>query len=141
MIKITPTLAIHEDELQFEFIRSSGPGGQHVNKSSTAAQLRFDIANSPSLPEDVRARLRKLGGNRVSDSGVLIIVAKEQRSQTQNREAAQGRLIALIQEAAKKPKKRKKTRPSYAAKQKRLDQKKQRSTTKRNRGAVNRNEY
>ena len=141
MIEITPTLTLNDNEVQFEFVRASGPGGQHVNKSSTAAQLRFDVANSPSLPNDVRARLIKLAGSRISDAGVLIITAREQRSQTQNREAALGRLIALIQEAAKKPKKRKKTKPSKASQQKRLDEKKQHSNKKRNRASVSRNEY
>ena len=141
MIEVTPTITLDDSEVQFEFVRASGPGGQHVNKSSTAAQLRFDVANSPSLPNDVRGRLINLAGNRMSDAGVLIITAREQRSQTQNREAALGRLVALIQEAAKKPKKRKKTKPSRAARQKRLDEKKQHSNKKRNRASVNRNEY
>lgn len=133
MIIITPNIHIPEDELRYEFTRAGGPGGQHVNKSSTAVQLHFDVANSPSLPGDVKERLTKLAGKRMSDSGVLIINSREHRSQTRNRDTATQRLIALIRQATFKPKRRKKTKPSKAAKQRRLDAKKQRGATKRNR--------
>ena len=141
MLAITPTISIPDAELHFEFVRASGPGGQHVNKSSTAVQLRFDVANSPSIPHGVRRRLLKLAGSRISNDGVLIILSKEQRSQLQNREAALRRLRDLVLEATKRPKTRKKTKPSRAAKQRRLDAKKQHSNKKRNRASVNRNEY
>lgn len=135
MIKITNTLAIHEDELHEDFIRSSGPGGQNVNKVSTAVQLRFDVAHSKSLPEEVRARLLKLSGNRITTDGVLIIEAQRFRSQVRNRQDAQDRLVALIRAATEKPKPRKKTRPSLASKQRRLDSKRHRSQSKRLRGS------
>lgn len=135
MIQITRTLAISEDELHEDFVRSSGPGGQNVNKVATAVQLRFDVAHSPSLPEDVRARLIKLAGNRITNEGVLIIEAQRFRTQPRNRQDAQDRLVELICKAAEKPKPRKKTKPTFASKQRRLDAKRHRGQAKRLRGS------
>jgi len=130
MISITPTLSIDKSELVEEFIRASGPGGQNVNKVATAVQLRFDVRHSPSLPEEVRERLLRLAGKRASADGVLLIEAKQYRTQEQNRADARERLVALIRQAATKPKARRKTKPSRAAKQKRLENKKRRGATK-----------
>ena len=116
-------------------MRSSGPGGQNVNKVSTAVQLRFDVAHSPSLPEDVRTRLMKLCGNRITLEGVLIIEAQQFRSQVRNRQDAQDRLVELIRKATEKPKPRKKTKPTFASKLRRLDSKKKRGQSKRLRGS------
>ena len=131
MIPITPTIAIDERELREEFVRASGPGGQNVNKVATAVQLRFDVRRSPSLPGDVRHRLERLAGRRLTDDGVLIIEASRHRTQEQNREDARNRLVDLIRRAAHKPKPRRKTRPTLASKKRRLEGKRQRSTTKR----------
>ncbi len=131
MIEITPSLSIDENETQFDFIRSSGPGGQNVNKVATAVQLRFDIANSPSLPAEIKTRLLALAGSRVTAGGVLIIEAHQYRTQEQNRADALLRLIDLLRQAAQKPKPRKKTRPNATAKARRLDEKRQRGETKR----------
>ena len=136
MIEITKTLSIDESEIELEFVRASGPGGQNVNKVSSSAQLRFDVKNSPSLPEDVRERLVKLAGNRMTNEGVLVIEAKQFRTQEENRKDAIDRLAALIREAAKKPKVRRPTRPSAEAKRKRLEVKRQRGEIKRMRGRV-----
>jgi ribosome-associated protein len=123
MIDVTPSIAIREEELQFQFKLASGPGGQNVNKVATAAELRFDVAGSPSLPEAVRARLLALAGSRVTQDGELLITARRFRSQERNRQDAIDRLIALIQKAAEAPKPRVKTKPSRAAKQRRMDEK------------------
>jgi ribosome-associated protein len=131
MIEISPSLSIDERELEFDYIRSSGPGGQNVNKVSTAVQLRFDVANSSSLPEPVRERLMKLSGSRLTDDGVLIIEARQFRTQEQNREDAVKRLVELVEKAAAKPKVRKKTRPSVTASAARVDEKKRRGQLKR----------
>ncbi|MEZ4706429.1 MAG: alternative ribosome rescue aminoacyl-tRNA hydrolase ArfB [Caldilineaceae bacterium] len=136
MIQITPHLSLDEAELDLEFVRSSGPGGQNVNKVATAVQLRFDLQNSPSLPEDVRSRAISLAGKQVTDEGVLIIQARKYRTQLRNRQLAIERLVDLLQRAARPPKTRRKTKPSAAAKAKRLERKKQRSETKRSRGSV-----
>jgi ribosome-associated protein len=130
MIEITPSLSIDESEIQLDFVRSSGPGGQNVNKVATAAQLRFDVRGSPSLPEDVKARLETLSGNRMTTEGVLIIEASQYRTQEQNRADALLRLIDLIRQATHKPKPRKKTRPGAAAVAKRLDEKRRRAEIK-----------
>jgi ribosome-associated protein len=130
MIEITPTLQIEEREVQIEFTRASGPGGQNVNKVATAVQLRFDVRAS-SLPEEVKARLIKLGGSRVTEGGILVIEAKRHRTQDANRTDARTRLAELIRRAAAKPKTRRKTKPSRAAKEKRLEAKKQRSVIKK----------
>jgi len=131
MIEVTPSIKIEDNEVQYDFIRSSGPGGQNVNKVATAVQLRFDVRGSPSLPEDVKARLIKLAGSRVTTEGVLIIEASQYRTQEQNRADALLRLVDLIRQAAHKPKPRKKTRPGAAAIAQRLDEKRRRSETKR----------
>ena len=131
MLEISPSLSIHESEIQFDFIRASGPGGQNVNKVASAAQLRFDVRSSPSLPEDVKQRLYRVAGKRMTDEGVLLIEAKRYRSQEQNRADAVQRLIILIQKAAQKPKQRQKTKPSRSARAARLAAKKQRGAVKR----------
>ncbi|MCB0088427.1 MAG: aminoacyl-tRNA hydrolase [Caldilineaceae bacterium] len=136
MIQITPNISLDESELDLEFVRSSGPGGQNVNKVATAVQLRFDLQHSPSLPEDVRTRAISLAGKQVTDDGVLIIQARKYRTQLRNRQLAIERLVDLLQRAARPPKTRRKTRPSAAAKAKRLQRKRQRSETKRGRGPV-----
>ncbi|MCK5008747.1 MAG: alternative ribosome rescue aminoacyl-tRNA hydrolase ArfB [Spirochaetia bacterium] len=133
VIPITPEIALDERELRFEFIRASGPGGQKVNKSSTAVQLRFDVLRSPSLPEEVRSRLIGIAGRRLSEEGILVIEAKRFRSQDQNRQDAVGRLTALVRQAAQKPRRRRRTRPSAAARERRVREKKQRSAVKQQR--------
>ena len=135
MIEITPTLSIEDSEIQLEYIRASGPGGQNVNKVATAVQLRFDIRNSPSLAEDVKLRLTRLGGQRVTLEGMLILEAKRYRTQEQNRSDAILRLTALIQRALEKPKTRRATRPSLASQTRRIESKKKRGDIKKNRGA------
>lgn len=135
MLEVTPNITIHEGELEESFIRASGPGGQKVNKAATAVQLRFDVANSPSLPDPVRQRLMRLAGNRMTGEGVLVIEAQQFRSQEQNRQAARDRLATLIRRAVEKPKKRRKTKPSRAAKARRLQEKRRRSEKKRRRQA------
>jgi ribosome-associated protein len=130
MLAITPTLSIDEREIEEKFIRASGPGGQNVNKVSTAIQLRFDVAHSPSLPDAVRARLRKLAGNRLTADGVLTIEASRFRTQEQNREDARQRLAALIQKATEVPKPRHKTKPTLASKMRRVEGKKKRGEVK-----------
>lgn len=130
MIQITPSIAIDENEIQVDFVRSSGPGGQNVNKVATAVQLRFDVANSPSLPEEVRQRLVLLAGSRITDKGVLIIDAQRFRTQGANRQDAINRLAELIRKAASKPAVRHKTRPTLASRQRRLETKRRRSETK-----------
>lgn len=136
MIRINPQIAIDEREIGLQFIRASGPGGQNVNKVSSAVQLRFDAAHSPSLPEDVRARLMRLAGNRLTTEGELVIEAKRYRTQGRNREDAIGRLVELIRRATEKPKPRVATRPTLASKKRRLEAKSRRGETKRGRGAV-----
>ncbi|MBE7635876.1 aminoacyl-tRNA hydrolase [Sneathiella sp. P13V-1] len=141
MIQITPHIFIHEDELIETFVRSSGPGGQNVNKVETAVQLRFDAKGSPNLPRPVFYRLQKLAGQRMTKDGVLIINASEYRTQDRNRKAAQDRLITLIQQATIVPKKRRPTKPTFASKQKRLKQKSERSEVKKGRGRISRSDY
>jgi ribosome-associated protein len=136
MIPITPTLTLDENEIQLDFIRASGPGGQNVNKVATAAQLRFDVRRSPSLPDGVRERLMRMAGRRITEDGVLIITAQRFRTQERNRQDALERLVELIRRAAEPPKLRRKTRPTLAAKERRLDSKRQRGQTKRLRRPV-----
>ena len=131
MIHITPTIAIDEIEIQYEFIRASGPGGQNVNKVATAVQLRFDVGNSPSLPDDVRERLISLAGRRITQDGLLIIDARRFRTQDRNRQDATDRLVELIRKASEKPKLRRKTRLTLASKRRRLETKRRRGETKR----------
>jgi ribosome-associated protein len=133
MINVTEDIILNDDEIEFEFIRGSGPGGQHVNRSSTAVQLRFDTTKSPALTSEVRERLARLAGSRMTDEGILIIEARRFRSQERNRRDAIDRLIELIREAAIAPKVRRETRPSRAAKERRLLDKRRRGETKRRR--------
>jgi len=136
MIEITSWLRIDEDELVWKATRASGPGGQHVNKTSTAIELRFDVRNSPALPEDVKARLETLAGSRLTQDGVLILFSQGSRSQEMNRQDAQERLVDLIRRATEKPKPRRPTKPTYSSKLKRLDGKAKRGTVKSGRGRV-----
>lgn len=129
MIAITPTVSLDENEIEERFVRASGPGGQHVNKVSTAVQLRLDVAAS-SLPDELKPRLRTLAGNRLTSDGVIVIDSREHRTQAQNREAARERLIALIKRATVPPRKRRPTRPGKAAKEQRLAAKKRRAELK-----------
>jgi ribosome-associated protein len=140
MIRVTRSIALDDDELHFDFIRASGPGGQNVNKVASAAQLRFDVVGSPSLPDDVRERLIRLARRRVNRLGELVITARRYRRQDRNREDAIERLVELIRRAAVKPRVRKKTKPSAAARQRRLDAKRRRSETKRMRRPTRREE-
>jgi len=130
LIQITHNIAIDEREIKEEFVRSSGPGGQNVNKVATAVKLRFDVVKSPTLPEDVRGRLLRLGGKKITEKGVLVIDARRFRTQDRNRQDALKRLVALIERASRKPKPRKKTRPTAASKRRRLEGKHQRSEIK-----------
>lgn len=135
MIHVIGNIFIAESDIHEEFMRSGGPGGQHVNKVSTAVQLRFDIVGS-KLPQEVKDRLIRIGGRRVTEQGVLIISARGTRSREMNREEALERLLSLIRKAAEPPRKRIKTRPSFSAKQKRVDQKKVRGSAKKMRKKV-----
>jgi ribosome-associated protein len=130
MIRITPTISLEEDELEERFIRASGPGGQNVNKLSSAVQLRFDVRRSPSLPEDVRARLGRLAGRRLTRDGVLVIDARRHRTQEQNRRDAFDRLVDLIERAAVAPTPRRPTRPTRASRERRIEAKKRRASIK-----------
>ena len=136
MIVVTDLISVGDDEIELEYVQSSGPGGQNVNKVATAAQLRFNVRRSASLPEDVRQRLERLAGKRLTDEGILIIEARRYRSQEQNRQDAIDRLVVMIRKASEKPKPRKKTRPTAEAMQKRLDEKRRRGEIKRLRRAI-----
>ena len=135
-LRITPQITISDDEIVLDFIRASGPGGQHVNKVATAVQLRFDAGHCPSLPPDVRRRLRGIAGRRMTADGVLILRAQRFRSQERNRQDALERLAALIRKALKPPAKRIATRPSRASRARMLARKKHRSRTKKLRSRV-----
>jgi ribosome-associated protein len=131
MIRITATVAIDEGEIAESFIRSSGPGGQNVNKLATAVQLRFDVRGSRSLPDEVRVRLEKLAGRRLTRDGVLVITAERHRTQERNRQDARERLVVLIRQAAIRPKPRRPTRPTAGSRERRIKAKKRRSRIKR----------
>ena len=134
MIRITDTIAIGEDEIVESFIRASGPGGQNVNKVASAVQLRFDVRHSPSLPADMRARMEKLAGNRLTRDGVLVITAQRFRTQERNRQDALDRFVELAQRAAVRPTPRRPTRPTRGSRERRLEGKKRRSVIKGMRG-------
>lgn len=135
MIRVTDKIQIDEGEIEESFVRSSGPGGQNVNKVSSAVQLRFDARNSPSLPDDVRRRLERLAGKRLTNDGVIVLIAQTHRSQERNRAEALQRLVELIRQATVRPKPRTATKPTFASKKRRLDAKQRRSKIKSGRRA------
>ena len=135
MIRVTDHISIDEREIEESFVRASGPGGQNVNKLATAVQLRFDVRGSPSLPAEVRARLERLAGTRMTRDGVLIIIAQRHRTQARNREDALERLVELVSRAAVAPRLRRPTRPTAAARRRRVEAKKHRAGVKRLRRA------
>ena len=139
MIKINPSIYLDENELNFSFIKASGPGGQNVNKVATSAQLKFDVKNSSALSEEIKEKLVKIAGKKMTSKGILIIEAKRFRTQERNKDDALNRLINLIILASKVKKKRKKTKPTKASSEKRIDIKKQKSAKKQLRKRVSKN--
>jgi len=139
MIPVTTEIALNDDEIRFDFVKASGPGGQNVNKVATAVKLYFDI-DSSSLPDEVRKRLHIIGGRRVTGGGILVINARRYRTQERNRQNALDRLTALIKKALRKPKPRRRTKPTAASREKRLQKKKQRGEVKKMRRTVEPNE-
>jgi ribosome-associated protein len=135
MIRITDTIALDDGEIAESFVRAAGPGGQNVNKLATAVQLRFDVRQSRSLPPEVRARLERLAGRRLTTEGVLVITAQRHRTQERNREDARERLVELIRRAAVPPVPRRPTKPTHASRKRRLESKQRRAKIKRLRGA------
>jgi ribosome-associated protein len=131
LIRVTDRIAIDEREIEESFVRASGPGGQNVNKLSTAVQLRFDVRHSPSLPDDVRVRLERLAGTRLTADGVLMITAQRHRTQLRNREDALARLVELVREASVAPRKRRPTKPTWSSQLRRVESKKRRAGIKR----------
>jgi ribosome-associated protein len=136
-LQITPDIAIPDEEFEWKFIRASGPGGQNVNKVASAVQLRFLLPQNTSLPVAARNRLRRIAGARINDDGTILISARSERSQDQNRRDALERLAELVRTALIQPKIRKKTRPTKASKERRIDTKKRRGSTKQGRGSPN----
>ena len=141
MIEVTNTVSIDDRELEMSFVHAAGPGGQNVNKATTAVQLRFDVRNSPSLPADVKSRLIRVAGSRITQDGVLVIRAQRYRTQEQNRADALARLTELVRRAAHPPKRRRRTRPTAASRERRLRSKRARGETKRLRGPVRREDH
>ncbi len=136
MIRVTPTIFINEDDIKERFIRASGPGGQNVNKVSSAVQLRFNVNAATTVPQDVKVRLKRIAGRQMTEDGVLIIEARRHRTQGRNRQDAFERLTELLRRASLRPKPRKPTRPTLASRRRRLDGKRRRSEIKRARGRI-----
>lgn len=136
MIRVNAAITVPDSEIKLAFVRADGPGGQHVNKTSTAVQLRFDAWHSPSLPEDVRRRLARLSGRRMTSDGILVIDARRHRSQKQNRQDALDRLTSLLQAAAQPPRPRRPSKPSAASRRRRLETKRHRARLKQSRQSV-----